>query len=279
MTEARSRDLYSRTDELDEQTLGGIADVLELRGRHPQQVAIRAAYLDLVPDWEGQRVLEIGCATGVVSRELARRVGPDGSVLALDPSPVFLTRARKIAEPDGLRNVIFQAADARQLDLPDGEFDVVVAVTVLCHVPGREQLLQELRRVVRPGGRVLIMDGDYASNQLAHPDRALTERIIAAWRGQVVDDPWLVRRLGRLLVDAELAIEAVRGHVHVELGRVDEQASFIWQWSLFALKQALAVDAVTEGEAECWLADLRALHVEGGLFGSVNYVSVLARRP
>lgn len=279
MTQARSRDIYSRTDELDEQTLRGIAEVLELRGRHPQQVAIRAAYLDLVPDWEGKRVLEIGCGTGVVSRELARRVGPGGSVLALDPSPVFLTRARKMAEPDGLRNVIFQAADARALDLPDGAFDVAVAVTVLCHVPGRERVLRELRRVVRPGGYVLIMDGDYASNQLAHPDRALTERIVAAWRGQVVDDPWLVWRLGPLLAEAGLTIEEVRGHVHIELGRVDERTSFIWQWALFALKQAIAVEAVTEGEAKRWLADLRALHAEGGLFGSVNYASVLARRP
>ena len=279
MTQARSRDLYSRTEELDEQTLRGIADVLELRGRHPQQVAIRGAYLDLVSEWAGPRVLEIGCGTGVVSREIARRVGPDGSVLALDPCSTFLTRAQEVAQADGIRNLAFREADARALDIPDAEFDVAVAVTVLCHVPGREQVLRELRRVVRPGGQVLIMDGDYASNQLAHPDRALTERIIAAWRGQVVDDPWLVRRLGPLLADAGLAIAEVRGHVHVELGRVDEQTSFIWQWSLFALKQALAAGALTDDEGERWLADLRRLHAEGGLFGSVNYVSVLARRP
>lgn len=279
MTQARSRDIYSRTDELDEQALRGIAEVLELRGRHPQQVAIRAAYLDLVPDWKGKRVLEIGCGTGVVSRAIARRVGPGGSVLALDPSPIFLSQAEELARAAGIENLTFQAADARDLDLPDGAFDVAVAVTVLCHVPGRDRVLRELRRVVRPGGQVLIVDGDYASNQLAHPDRALTERIVAAWRGQVVDDPWLVRRLGRLLLDAELSVEEVRGHVHVELGRVDEQTSFIWQWSLFALKQALAAGAVTENEGERWLADLRALHAGGGLFGSVNYVSVLARRP
>lgn len=279
MTQARSRDLYSRTEELDEAMLRGIADVLELRGRHPQQVEIRAAYLDLVPDWAGRRVLEIGCGTGVVSREIARRVGPDGSVLALDPCPVFVRRAEDLARDAPVGNLTFAVGDARALELPDAAFDVAVAVTVLCHVPGREQVLRGLRRVVRPGGHVLIVDGDYASNQLAHPDRALTERIIAAWRGQVVDDPWLVRRLGRLLVNADLDIEAVRGHVHVELGRVSEQASFIWRWSLFALKQALAAGAVTEDEGERWLADLRGLHAEGGLFGSVSYVSVLARRP
>ena len=142
MTEARSRDIYSRTEELDEPTLRGIADVLELRGRHPQQVAIRAAYLDLVPELAGRRVLEIGCGTGVVSREIARRVGPDGSVLALDQSPVFLARATELARAGGIDNLAFQVTDARALDLPEASFDVAVAVTVLCHVPGRERLLE-----------------------------------------------------------------------------------------------------------------------------------------
>ena len=279
MTDARSRDLYSRTEELDAQTLRGIAEVLELRGRHPQQQAIRAAYLDLVPAWAGRRVLEIGCGTGVVSREIARRVGPTGSVIALDPCRAFLEHAERLAVADGLSTLTFREADARSLDLPDGAFDIAVAVTVLCHVPGRDAVLRELRRVARPGGYVLVMDGDYASNQLAHPDRALTERIVDAWRGQVVDDPRLVRRLGPLLAEAGLVVEDVRGHVHVELGRVDEATSFIWQWSLFALKQALAAGALTEAEGDGWLAQLRHLHAEGGLFGSVNYVSVLARRP
>jgi len=279
MTQARSRDLYSRTEELDAQTLAGIADVLELRGRHPQQAAIRAAYLDLIPNWMGRRVLEIGCGTGVVSREITRRVGPTGSVLALDPCRAFLDHAERLAAAEVLGNLTFREADARCLDLADDDFDVAVAVTVLCHVPGREAVLQELRRIVRPGGSVLVMDGDYASNQLAHPDRALTDRIVDAWRGQVVDDPLLVRRLGPLLAEAGLIVEAVRGHVHVELGRVDEATSFIWQWSLFALKQALAAGALTEAEGDGWLAQLRHLHAEGGLFGSVNYVSVLARRP
>lgn len=279
MPQARSRDLYSRTEELDEATLRGVADVLELRGRHPQQAAIRAAYLDLVPDWRGKHVVEIGCGTGVVSRELARRVGATGTVLALDPCALFLNRAEALSGEAGLSNLTFRRGDACALDLDDGQLDLGVAVTVLCHIPEREKVLRELRRVVRPGGHLLIMDGAYASNQLAHPDVALTERIVEAWRGQVVDDPSLVRRLGPLLTDAGLVVREVRGHAHVELGRVDRPTSFIWQWSLFALKQALAAGVLTGAEGERWLADLNHLYDDGGLFGSVNYVSMLAERP
>src|SRR4051794_15665127 len=83
-----ARDLYSRIVELDDATLRTVADVLELRGRHPQQVAIRDAYLSSLGSLEGKRVLDVGCGTGVVTRELARRVGPDGQVTGVDPSPV-----------------------------------------------------------------------------------------------------------------------------------------------------------------------------------------------
>jgi len=279
MAQARSRDIYSRTNELEEQTLAGIAEVLELRGRHPQQIAIRESYLGLVPDWIGRRVVEVGCGTGVVSRELARRVGPIGTVLALDPCPEFVADAEKRASESDFAQLTFALGDARALDLPDASCDVAVAVTVLCHVPERERVLRELHRVVRPGGYALVMDGDYASNQLTHPNRATTDRIVAAWRSQVVDDPYLVRRLEPLLGDAGFEIGEVRGHAHVEVGRVERTTSFIWQWSLFALKQARAIDAVSESEGDAWLDALRHLHDDGGFFGSVNYVSMLARRP
>jgi ubiquinone/menaquinone biosynthesis C-methylase UbiE len=275
----RSQDLYSRLATIDEPTLNTIADVLELRGRHPEQIAIREAYLDLLGHVAGQRVLDLGCGTGVATRALARRVGPDGDVTGVDPTPAFVTRAEALAREDGSENVRFEVGDGRNLRFPDGDFDAAVAITVLSHLPDREQVMAELVRVVQPGGRLLVMDGDYASNQLEHPDRATTERIIAAWRASVVDDPFLCRRLVSLVASTGVEIEAVRGHVHVEAGRLDEATSFIWQWSLFALRQALAAGAVTESEGEAWTETLREMNAAGTMFGSVNYLSVLARKP
>ena len=83
-----------------------------------------------------------------------------------------------------------------------------------------------------------------------------------------------------MVAGSGVEIEAVRGHVHVEAGHVDEATSFIWQWSLFALRQALAAGAVTEAEGAACDRDAAADKGRLGLlFGSVNYISVFARRP
>ena len=132
----RPRDLYSRLDEVDAPTLATIAEVLELRGRHPQQVAIRESYLDLLRDLAGKHVLDLGCGTGVATRAIARRVGPTGCVVGVDPTPVFVERAQALAEEDGLTNVTFEVGDGRRLRFPDGEFDSALAVTVLSQSPG-----------------------------------------------------------------------------------------------------------------------------------------------
>lgn len=275
----RPRDVYSRLDQIDEGALRSIADVLELRGRHPRQVEIRQAYLDLLGDLTGQRVLDVGCGTGVVTRELARRVGPIGDVHGIDSTPAFIEVAERRRHEAGLTNVTFEVGDGRRLSFPDRTFDLALAVTVLCHLPEREQVMHELARVVSVGGRVLIVDGDYAANQLEHPDRPTTGRIVAAWREMTVDDPYLCRRLVPMVAAAGLEVKEVRGHVHVEAGRLDEQTSFIWQWSLFALRQALGVGAVSEAEGAAWLDGLRHLNDDGAMYGSVTYVSVLATQP
>lgn len=273
-----ARDLYSRIVELDETTLRTLAGVLEIRGRHPQQMAIRDAYLSALGDLTGQRILDVGCGTGVVTRELARRAGPDGKIVGVDPSPIFVEEAARLAVEHGLESIGFAVQDGRALPYPDASFDLTTAVTVLCHLPERAEVLRELARVIRPGGVVLLVDGDYASNQIEHPDRALTSRLVDGWRASVVDDPYLMRRIGPLLQAAGLEPGSVNGYVHVEAGQVDEATSFIWQWALFAARQAVGVGAVSQAEADGWIDELRAMNQRGRLFGSVTYVGVAARR-
>lgn len=273
-----SQDLYSRLHELDQPTLQTIAEVLEVRGRHPQQVAIRAAYLDLLGDLDGLRVLDVGCGTGVVTREIARWVGGYGVTLGVDPTPEFVEFAVE-ADRRERAGATYQVADGRALRFPDASFDVVVAVTVLCHLPERKQVLREMVRVARPGGRLLIVDGDYASNQIGHPDTELTARLVDAWRASVVDDPHLMRRIVPMVERAGLELGAINGHVHVEAGSVDRQTSFIWQWALFAERQARLAGAITEAEGARWIEQLGELNARSELFGSVNYLSVLARKP
>lgn len=274
-----AKDLYSRITELDDATLLTIAQVLEVRGRHPQQAAIRDAYLGSLGDLSGRRVLDVGCGTGVVTRELARRVGPSGRVTGVDPSPALIEVAQRLRVETGLDRADFAVQDGRALPFPDAAFDLTTAITVLCHVPERAEVLREIARVTRPGGTVLVMDGEYAANQVEHPDRTLTARIVDAWRAGVVDDPYLMRRIVPTIQAAGLEPGSINGHVHVEAGRVDQATSFIWQWALFAARQAVGAEAVDEREARRWIEQLRALNERTELFGSVTYLSVVARRP
>ena len=133
-----ARDIYSRLNEIDDTALKNIVFMLERRGSHPQQVAIRKAYLDGIGSIGGLKVLDVGCGTGVVTRELARRVGAGGSVVGSDPTAGLIEVARQLAADEGLPGLTFEVHDGRALPYADESFELVCAVTVLSHVPARE---------------------------------------------------------------------------------------------------------------------------------------------
>src|SRR5690349_13245107 len=111
-----------------------LARLLELRGQAGDQIAIRHAYLDELGIQPGEHVLDIGCGTGVVTREVARRVGSAGRVVGLDPSSLMLSIGREIAAQEGVANQIdYRIGDIRDLQLDDEMFDVLLAITVLSH--------------------------------------------------------------------------------------------------------------------------------------------------
>src|SRR4051794_38980344 len=73
---------------------------LESRARAEDEMAARAAYLDLIAVAPGERILDVGCGSGVVTRDLARRIAPDGLAVGIDPSPALLAVARELAEQE-----------------------------------------------------------------------------------------------------------------------------------------------------------------------------------
>ncbi|PXW99303.1 methyltransferase family protein [Sphaerotilus hippei] len=100
---------------------------------------------------QGGGVLELGCGTGLLSEHLAEVVGPGGEVLGLDPSPYHVTIAHQRARP----HVRVQVGSATTLGrFPAGCFDAVVANDLLHTWPEPAQVLHELHRVLRPGGRL-----------------------------------------------------------------------------------------------------------------------------
>jgi SAM-dependent methyltransferase len=204
-------DLWRDSAGADATQVRELAALLELRARDPEQVAARAAYLELAGVAAGSRVLDVGCGSGAVTRDVARLVGPTGRVVGLDASPGLLAVAAELIERDGVAgSVELRVGQAQALPFPDGAFDMVLAVTTLAHLPQAEQAIPELVRVARPGGRVGVFDLDGDGVILAHPDRALTRRIVAASSDHLIVNSWLVRRLPSLLAELGLGDVGVR---------------------------------------------------------------------
>jgi ubiquinone/menaquinone biosynthesis C-methylase UbiE len=111
------------------------------------------AWASLAP---GKRVLDIACGTGLVSFAAARAVGPDGHVLGVDLSGRMVSSAQRRAGEMNLPNCSFARMDAETLDLPDASFDVVLCALGLMYMPDPRQALREMRRVLRPAGRISL---------------------------------------------------------------------------------------------------------------------------
>jgi ubiquinone/menaquinone biosynthesis C-methylase UbiE len=107
----------------------------------------------------GESVLDVGCGTGTLAIAANRRVGVGGSVHGVDASPEMIARARSKAKKAGAE-VVFENALAESLPFPDARFDVVLSTVMLHHLPGalRREAVREMRRVLKPGGRLLAVD-------------------------------------------------------------------------------------------------------------------------
>lgn len=158
-----------------------------------QRRAIRAA-LSLQP---GERVLDIGSGPGFLAAEMAVEVGSDGRVHGVDPSQSMLASARRRGS-----TVEYGIGDALALPFPDEHFDVV-CTQVYEYVKDIAAALAEARRVLRTGGRLLVLDTDWDSIVWHCGDRERMERVLAVWSEHLAH-PYLPRQLPGLLRAAGL---------------------------------------------------------------------------
>lgn len=123
---------------------------------HAQLAGAHAALLHGAALEPGERVLDVACGSGLATFGAARAVAPGGHVVGVDVSGRMIDVARAHAVARGVANASFARMDAEQLAIPDVHFDVALCALGLMYMPDPAQALREMKRVLRPGGRIAL---------------------------------------------------------------------------------------------------------------------------
>ncbi|MDX1405072.1 MAG: methyltransferase domain-containing protein [Woeseiaceae bacterium] len=233
----------------------------------------RRRILERLSPKPGEHIVDIGCGPGLLAREFSVAVKDDGRVTGLDASTAMLDLARKRC--GNLSNVAFIEGDATDLEIGDASADAVTCVQVLLYVPDVRQALAEIFRVLKPGGRAVIMETDWRSTVLHSHDEELTESIIDAWDRKVAS-PRLPARLRAMLRDAGFGDVAVEAFPIISTDATPEGFSM----AMMAQSADAAVEqgTISQAQSEAWLAELRRLGADDQYFFCVNRFLFTARK-
>lgn len=126
------------------------------QGWQAQLEPAQSLMLDMAAPRPGDRVLDVACGTGLVSFRAAELVGTTGAVVGTDISQGMIDAARATAADRGIDHASFERGDAERLPFTDGIFDAALCGLGLMYVPDPESALGEMRRLLKPGGRVAV---------------------------------------------------------------------------------------------------------------------------
>ena len=242
----------------------------------PDVVAQRARVLELLAPTPGERVLDVGVGPGLLALDLARLVGESGRLVGLDLAPAMVAiSTKRLAE---WPQAEVRAGDATSLELPDASFDAAVSTQVYEYVADMPRALSELHRVLRPGGRAVILDTDWRSLVWHSSDPGRMDRMLACWDDHLAD-PHLPAKLGPLLRQAGFEMRCVE---------IVPMLSPRWQPVSYAGGMVRSIRSfvrshgprfgLTPEDQDAWWSDQEALIAADEFFFSVNRYAFLATR-
>jgi SAM-dependent methyltransferase len=270
-----SRDIFRYITEQDKSTLDRIIERMEFRGKNPVFRGWLMEYLGKLKVTAMGEVLALGCGTGVEIRSLLSQSGFFGRVVGIDLSPELIDAAYHFSIDEGIDGrVEYYVGDVHNLEFTDSRFEAVIAHTLISHVAEPLTVLREAARVVKPGGQIVIFDGDYASWSFGHSDPEFGKTMEEAMIASMVNNPRIMRTLPHLLRDAGLQLESVTPHHLAEIGKGNFFISAIETYGPLPGEAGL----IPKEKVNAWLKEQIRNDEKGIFFGSGNYYTYIAKR-
>jgi ubiquinone/menaquinone biosynthesis C-methylase UbiE len=248
-----------------------IVEFLENRSKYPDQIKVNNTLKDVLDPQKGEYLLEVGSGSGVLCRLMAKYISPGGLIIGIDNSPEVVKISQAYANSHNLNKVItFKVNEASKIDYPDGYFDGAFAARLLLYISRPLEVINELVRVVKTGGRIVLMDWDFETLVIDHSNRELTRRIFH-WRNDYIDgNNWSGRQLFRLLRRG--GMRKVTAYPVVTIA-TDENSS-LTQTLWHAASNALDQKIISSEEYESWVSEIKTRIKNQQYFASIVYFIV-----
>jgi len=240
---------------------------------------IAADLIEVAAIQPGERVLDVACGTGVVTRMAAERVGEDGKVAGLDVNPGMLAVARSVTPPG--TSVDWHETSAEAMPLPDGSFDVVLCQMGLQFIPDKAAALREMYRTLAPAGRVVLNLPGPTPPLFAAMAEALAEHLQpdSGKFAHVVFSLHDAHELRRLM--SEAGFHDVDVEARPKALRLPAPADFLWQYVHSTPLAGVVAGASDEQKASLErdvCARWRDAVTDGGMEMTVTITTVTARK-
>ncbi len=225
----------------------------------------------------GQRVLDVGCGPGIDTIALARLVRSTGEVVGIDYDEEMLATANEQAKEHNVSGwTRHHYSDATSLPFESGHFDSCRSERLFQHLPHPEQVLAEMVRVTKPGGRIVILDADWGTASVDTDETDVERRLARVHAEHCLHNGYSGRQLRRLLRQQNLS------DIHIEMFSLVILDCEEWRGITRADQiedEALKSRTVSPEEVERWKASLKQADIEGRFFGSVSGVLIAGTTP